>query len=123
MFCEKTDRVKMRMASHTLEDPAGGVVRGLLDDIEFLEAALYAARAAVSEEKINVRDACRRRMPLDGTDAQAMEHALKMTEDERDEERARVRALELSRIRMAVALEALQPAKNARGWIAWSEEV
>lgn len=47
MFCEKKDREKMRLASHTLEDPAGGVVRGLIDDLDELEAALSAARAEV----------------------------------------------------------------------------
>lgn len=47
MFCETTDRDKMRIASHTLEDPAGGVVRGLIDDLDELEAALSAARADV----------------------------------------------------------------------------
>lgn len=33
---------------------------------------------------ITVREACRRKMPLDGADAQALEHALTMTERERD---------------------------------------
>lgn len=36
-------------------------------------------------EKIFVRDACRKRMPLDGADAQALEHALTITERERDD--------------------------------------
>jgi hypothetical protein len=36
-------------------------------------------------ETLKVREACRRRMPLDGTDAQALEHALTITERERDE--------------------------------------
>jgi hypothetical protein len=43
----------------------------------------------MSNEKITVRDACRRRMPLDGTDAQALEHALTITERERDTQRLR----------------------------------
>jgi hypothetical protein len=34
--------------------------------------------------KPTVREACRQRLPLDGTDAQALEHALTMTEQERD---------------------------------------
>jgi len=34
---------------------------------------------------ITVREACRRRMPLDGADAQCLEHALTITERERDE--------------------------------------
>lgn len=45
------------------------------------------------DEKLTVREACRRRMPLDGADAQALEHALSMTEDERDEARAHARVL------------------------------
>jgi hypothetical protein len=35
-------------------------------------------------EKISVREACRMRMSIDGTDAQALEHALTITEGERD---------------------------------------
>ena len=38
--------------------------------------------------KLTVREACRRKTPLDGADAQALEHALTMTEAERDEARA-----------------------------------
>lgn len=38
-------------------------------------------------ERLTVREACRRRMPLDGSDAQCLEHALEMTERERDEAR------------------------------------
>jgi hypothetical protein len=34
---------------------------------------------------MKIREACRNRMPLDGTDAHALEHALTMTERERDE--------------------------------------
>lgn len=34
--------------------------------------------------KVEVREGCRRRMPLDGADAQALEHALTITERERD---------------------------------------
>jgi len=34
---------------------------------------------------LTVREACRRRMPLGGADAQALEHALAITERERDE--------------------------------------
>ena len=35
-------------------------------------------------DRLRVREACRRAMPLDGTDAQALEHALTITEQERD---------------------------------------
>jgi len=38
--------------------------------------------------QLTVREACRRRMPLDGADAQCLEHALTITERERDEARA-----------------------------------
>lgn len=34
---------------------------------------------------LTVREACRRRVPLDGADAEALEHALTITERERDE--------------------------------------
>ena len=37
--------------------------------------------------RLTVREACRRRMPLDGADAQCLEHALTITERERDEAR------------------------------------
>lgn len=36
-------------------------------------------------ERLTVREACRQRHPLDGADAQALEHALTMTEKERDD--------------------------------------
>lgn len=45
------------------------------------------------EEKITVREACRRRMPLDGADAQALESALTMTEHERNRAVAAIKAL------------------------------
>lgn len=35
-------------------------------------------------ERVSAREAARRRMPLDGSDAQALEGALAMTESERD---------------------------------------
>lgn len=54
--------------------------------------------AALDQSKpdptLTVREACRRRMPIDGADAQALENALTITERERDEARA-----ELSRWR------------------------
>lgn len=43
---------------------------------------------------LTVREACRRQVPLGGTDAQALEHALWITEKERDEARAEVERLE-----------------------------
>jgi len=40
------------------------------------------------QEQMTVRAACRRRMPLDGANAQALEGALAMTERERDDAKA-----------------------------------
>jgi len=48
----------------------------------------------VSEPRLTVREACRRRMPLDGTDAQALEHALVQLETERDALRERLKSAE-----------------------------
>jgi len=48
----------------------------------------------MSDEKITVREACRLRTPLDGTDAQCLEHALTITERERDEALAHAEAAE-----------------------------
>lgn len=42
----------------------------------------------MSDERISAREAARRRMPLDGADAQALENALTITERERDEAQA-----------------------------------
>lgn len=42
----------------------------------------------MSEDAVTVREACRLRQPLDGADAQALEHALAVTERQRDEARA-----------------------------------
>jgi len=44
-------------------------------------------------DKLTVREAARRRIPLDGANAQALEGALSMTERERDEARAEVERL------------------------------
>jgi len=44
-------------------------------------------------ERITVRKTCRQRMPLDGADAQALEHALTITERERDAAYAELRKL------------------------------
>lgn len=45
------------------------------------------------EAGLTVREACKRGVPLDGSDAQALEHALTMTERERDEVRAQCAAM------------------------------
>jgi len=37
------------------------------------------------KENLSVREACRKRVPLDGVDAEALEHAITITERERDE--------------------------------------
>ena len=61
-------------------------------------AACVRLRVMWSEPDVrripSVREAARRRMPLDGADAQCIEHAITITERERDEARARVRELE-----------------------------
>lgn len=54
----------------------------LFDEVE--EEVEGAADGAVA---LTVREACKRRIPLDGSDAQALEHALTITERERDEAR------------------------------------
>ena len=43
--------------------------------------------------RLTVRAACAQRYPLDGADAQALEYALTMTEQERDEARAEIERL------------------------------
>lgn len=45
------------------------------------------------QERLTVREACRRRMTLDGANAQALEGALAMTERERDEARRMLEAI------------------------------
>jgi hypothetical protein len=71
-------------------------------------AACVRLRAMWAEPDVrtvpSVREAARRRMPLDGTDAQALEGAVTITEAERDEARA-----ERARLR-----EALRTAEHAR---------
>lgn len=55
-------------------------------------------------ETLPAREAARRRQPLDGADAQALEGALASTERERDEARAQVEALKGERYRLQSAL-------------------
>lgn len=57
-----------------------------------IDAAL-AEPVVKADPTLTVREACRRRMPLNGTDAQALEHAITITERERDEARAVLSAL------------------------------
>lgn len=38
----------------------------------------------MKKQKLTIREACQQRIPLDGIDAQALEHALTRTENERD---------------------------------------
>lgn len=49
----------------------------------------------MSDADLTVREACRQRVPLDGTDAQALENALTITERERDEARIECGALRI----------------------------
>lgn len=55
---------------------------------ELAEAREKLARLRPTNEIRSAREAARRRMRLDGADAQALEHALTITERERDEVRA-----------------------------------
>lgn len=57
--------------------------QGTLADCDRCVPQRRKARPAETE-RLTVREACRRRMPLDGADAQALEHALSLTERERD---------------------------------------
>jgi len=50
---------------------------------------------------VTVRVACRQRKPLDGTDAQALEHALTITERERDEAREQLRLANIDAVNEA----------------------
>jgi len=85
--------------------------------IQRIDAAL--AEPVKADPTLTVREACRRRMPLDGTDAQALEHAITITERERDEARA-----EVARLRNAVRekerleLEAVRELDEARAEVA-----
>jgi len=75
---------------------------------------------------LTVRKACRQRVPLDGADAQALEHALTMTEGERDSIRAVVDAvdgvLQEARVHHASRAEAVRgivlKARQARSLLA-----
>lgn len=58
----------------------------LFDEVEE-EVEGNVAGAANDAGALTVREACKRRIPLDGSDAQALEHALTITERERDEAR------------------------------------
>lgn len=74
------------------------------EEIEQLAALAAKARTAAGsweaenkrarERGLTVREACRQRYPLDGADAQALEHAIAITERERDEARGRLAAAE-----------------------------
>ncbi len=59
-----------------LQNEYGGKIRDRIDAA--LDGKAY-------DPRLTVREACRRRMFLDGADAQALEHALTITERERDE--------------------------------------
>lgn len=70
----------------------------MLARAEQAEAERDALKAEVERLRptslpVSVREACRRRMPLDGVDAQALGHALTLTERERDASRALLDAL------------------------------
>lgn len=82
-------------------------------DIAQLRADLAEARGKLdrlrpTNEICSAREAARRRMRLDGADAQALEHALTITERERDEARA-----DLARV-TAELDEAIEDRRQAR---------
>ena len=72
-------------------------------------------------DKLTVREAARRRIPLDGANAQALEGALSMTERERDEARA-----EVERLRALLPPSAHTGVRNGPGegsWAVFAEKV
>ena len=56
-------------------------------------------------ERLTVRAACRKRAPLDGVDAEALEHALTQTEAERDAQEERIAELEAENKRLRVFID------------------
>jgi len=52
--------------------------------VRVLQNAIRFLADSCASLEVAVREACRRRTPLDGADAQALEHALTITERERD---------------------------------------
>jgi hypothetical protein len=71
-----------------------------------IEARLKAPAPGLAA--LTVREACRRRHPLDGADAEALEHALTITERERDEARTEVQ-------RLALLIQVANAAANLEG--------
>jgi hypothetical protein len=60
-------------------------LRKLADEMRDTMQLAWRRDEPVLPLSMTVREACRARTPLDGTDAQALEHALTLTERERDE--------------------------------------
>ena len=52
------------------------------DWLEMIQKGSLEERALKIKKNLTIREACRRRMALDGTDAQALEHALTQVEEE-----------------------------------------
>jgi hypothetical protein len=94
LLAEARDSVALLVAEYE----AVGQKTRLIEPERQLLARIDAALAETmiqSKAMIAVREACRRRMPLDGADAQALEGALALTERERDaaqDELARIRS-------------------------------
>jgi len=66
-------------------EPEGHVcgIQDVRKDLEFIERVIQKAPVPVSPEKISVREACRRRFPPGGADAEALEHGMTQLEEEK----------------------------------------
>jgi hypothetical protein len=62
---------------------------------------LVEQRENCVKERLTVREACRRRLLLGGADTQALEHALTITEQERDEAKAEVASIRANEVASA----------------------
>lgn len=98
---EPEEKVTREEAAEFLNEIALAIVSaGDIGDpkSQFFRAAIEKAVKEFAQpggatKPISAREAARRRMPLDGADAQALEGALTLTERERDEARAEVERL------------------------------
>jgi chromosome segregation ATPase len=87
MTVSDTDMAEMKKwARATMESLFGGLEARVLK----LESSTFVhptdSMRIVRADGVPIREACRRRMPLDGSDAQCLEHAITITERERDDQ-------------------------------------
>jgi hypothetical protein len=101
---------RIALVRKALNERAYGLVKALPDDQQnpFRELLLdciaaldgdpdaLAPTPSTPRAALTVREACRRGMPLDGTDARHLEHALVITERERDEALEEVESLAMA---------------------------